>query len=143
MSLRLTGGGVLYREFSSKELRTVGNYSIGRLIGKGSFGKVYLATHKLTNGSKVYILTLFIIQASFYGYAGWGSRRVAGACWKWPTGIGDGGGILARVMVMKVIDVDEFGVVGCIEVGSEGRREPGERNTPSPTTDTSTYRTAV
>ncbi|KAH8145579.1 uncharacterized protein LAJ45_10379 [Morchella importuna] len=40
-------------EFSSKELRTVGNYSIGRLIGKGSFGKVYLATHKLTNGSKV------------------------------------------------------------------------------------------
>lgn len=42
------------REFSSKELRTVGNYSIGRLIGKGSFGKVYLATHKLTNGSKVY-----------------------------------------------------------------------------------------
>lgn len=32
----------------------MGNYSIGRLIGKGSFGKVYLATHKLTNGSKVY-----------------------------------------------------------------------------------------
>jgi serine/threonine protein kinase len=26
---------------------------LGRLIGKGSFGKVYLATHKLTNGSKV------------------------------------------------------------------------------------------
>lgn len=41
------------REFSSKDLRTVGNYSLGRLIGKGSFGKVYLATHKLTNGSKV------------------------------------------------------------------------------------------
>jgi len=40
-------------EFSSKELRTVGNYTLGRLIGKGSFGKVYLATHKLTNGSKV------------------------------------------------------------------------------------------
>jgi len=31
----------------------VGNYSVGRLIGKGSFGKVYLASHKLTNGSKV------------------------------------------------------------------------------------------
>lgn len=31
----------------------MGNYSLGRLIGKGSFGKVYLATHKLTNGSKV------------------------------------------------------------------------------------------
>ena len=42
-----------FREFSSKELRSVGNYDLGRLIGKGSFGKVYLATHKLTNGSKV------------------------------------------------------------------------------------------
>ncbi len=31
----------------------MGNYELGRLIGKGSFGKVYLATHKLTNGSKV------------------------------------------------------------------------------------------
>jgi serine/threonine protein kinase len=43
----------LLDEFSSGELRTVGNYALGRLIGKGSFGKVYLATHKLTNGSKV------------------------------------------------------------------------------------------
>ncbi|KAI5850085.1 kinase-like domain-containing protein [Tricharina praecox] len=43
----------LLTEFSSKELQTVGNYHVGRLIGKGSFGKVYLATHKLTNGSKV------------------------------------------------------------------------------------------
>ncbi|KAF1815383.1 kinase-like protein [Eremomyces bilateralis CBS 781.70] len=43
----------LLEEFSSEELRNVGNYSLGRLIGKGSFGKVYLATHKLTNGSKV------------------------------------------------------------------------------------------
>ncbi|KAL8914587.1 MAG: hypothetical protein Q9171_000768 [Xanthocarpia ochracea] len=40
-------------EFSSKELGSVGNYTLGRLIGKGSFGKVYLASHKLTNGSKV------------------------------------------------------------------------------------------
>ncbi|KAL8843568.1 MAG: hypothetical protein Q9170_000072 [Blastenia crenularia] len=40
-------------EFSSKELGTVGSYTLGRLIGKGSFGKVYLASHKLTNGSKV------------------------------------------------------------------------------------------
>ena len=31
----------------------MGNYTLGRLIGKGSFGKVYLASHKLTNGSKV------------------------------------------------------------------------------------------
>ncbi|KAL1998268.1 hypothetical protein VTN02DRAFT_6496 [Thermoascus thermophilus] len=43
----------LLEEFSSKDLRSVGNYTLGRLIGKGSFGKVYLATHKLTNGSKV------------------------------------------------------------------------------------------
>ena len=40
-------------EFSNKDLKSVGNYSLGRLVGKGSFGKVYLATHKLTNGSKV------------------------------------------------------------------------------------------
>ncbi|KAK4148478.1 kinase-like domain-containing protein [Chaetomidium leptoderma] len=39
--------------FSNKDLKSVGNYTLGRLIGKGSFGKVYLATHKLTNGSKV------------------------------------------------------------------------------------------
>lgn len=44
---------LLCSEFSSNELKTVGNYALGRLIGKGSFGKVYLATHKLTNGSKV------------------------------------------------------------------------------------------
>ncbi|KAK3346093.1 hypothetical protein B0T25DRAFT_551015 [Lasiosphaeria hispida] len=43
----------LLDEFSHKDLKSVGNYTLGRLIGKGSFGKVYLATHKLTNGSKV------------------------------------------------------------------------------------------
>ncbi|ODH45060.1 CAMK/CAMKL/MARK protein kinase [Paracoccidioides brasiliensis] len=43
----------LLEEFSSKDVRNVGNYNLGKLIGKGSFGKVYLATHKLTNGSKV------------------------------------------------------------------------------------------
>ncbi|KAI9779894.1 MAG: hypothetical protein M1816_003319 [Peltula sp. TS41687] len=43
----------LLEAFSSKDLQTVGNYELGRLIGKGSFGKVYLATHKLTRGSKV------------------------------------------------------------------------------------------
>ncbi|EHA56096.1 CAMK/CAMKL protein kinase [Pyricularia oryzae 70-15] len=43
----------LLDEFSNKELKTVGNYALGRLIGKGSFGKVYLASHKLINGSKV------------------------------------------------------------------------------------------
>ena len=41
-------------EFSTKDLKSVGNYTLGRLIGKGSFGKVYLANHKLTNGSKVW-----------------------------------------------------------------------------------------
>ncbi|KAI0842749.1 kinase-like protein [Hypoxylon sp. FL0890] len=43
----------LLDEFSNKDLKHVGNYTLGKLIGKGSFGKVYLATHKLTNGSKV------------------------------------------------------------------------------------------
>ena len=43
----------LLSEFSASDLHTVGNYALGRLIGKGSFGKVYLAQHKLTNGSKV------------------------------------------------------------------------------------------
>lgn len=43
----------LLDEFNNTDLKTVGNYHLGRLIGKGSFGKVYLANHKLTNGSKV------------------------------------------------------------------------------------------
>ena len=43
----------LIQEFGSKELRNVGNYTLGRLIGKGAFGKVYLAYHTLTNGTKV------------------------------------------------------------------------------------------
>lgn len=43
----------LLDDFGTADLKSVGNYQLGRLIGKGSFGKVYLATHKLTNGSKV------------------------------------------------------------------------------------------
>jgi serine/threonine protein kinase len=43
----------LLSQFGSKELTHVGNYSIGRLIGKGSFGKVYLARNNLIHGSKV------------------------------------------------------------------------------------------
>lgn len=43
----------LLDDFNNTDLKTVGNYQLGRLIGKGSFGKVYLASHKLTNGSKV------------------------------------------------------------------------------------------
>jgi len=48
-----------FSEFGSKDLRSVGNYNVGRLIGKGSFGKVYLASHRLTNGSKVNIATTY------------------------------------------------------------------------------------
>ena len=47
------GDVVSTREFSSNELSTVGNYTLGKLVGKGTFGRVYLATHKLTNGTKV------------------------------------------------------------------------------------------
>ncbi|EMD90969.1 hypothetical protein COCC4DRAFT_194573 [Bipolaris maydis ATCC 48331] len=43
----------LLDEFATTDLKTVGNYTVGRLIGKGSFGKVYLASHKLSNGSRV------------------------------------------------------------------------------------------
>jgi serine/threonine protein kinase len=48
----------LLDEFASHDLKSVGNYALGRLIGKGSFGKVYLASHKLTNGSKVRIISV-------------------------------------------------------------------------------------
>ncbi|KAK9494880.1 kinase-like domain-containing protein [Lipomyces doorenjongii] len=43
----------ILEEFTTgSDLKNVGNYSLSRMIGKGSFGKVYLATHKLT-GIKV------------------------------------------------------------------------------------------
>ncbi|KAK7205163.1 serine/threonine protein kinase [Myxozyma melibiosi] len=43
----------ILEEFNTdQDLKNVGNYRISRMIGKGSFGKVYLATHKLT-GTKV------------------------------------------------------------------------------------------
>lgn len=43
----------LVNQFESKDLTHVGNYTVGRLVGKGSFGKVYLARNDLINGSKV------------------------------------------------------------------------------------------
>ncbi|RPA77255.1 kinase-like protein [Ascobolus immersus RN42] len=49
----------LLTEFSSPDLSTVGNYTLGRLIGRGSFGKVYLGHHKLTNNSKVVLKSAF------------------------------------------------------------------------------------
>lgn len=56
MRLVISANSLPFREFSSKELHSVGNYTLGKLIGKGAFGKVYLATHKLTNGSKVSVI---------------------------------------------------------------------------------------
>ncbi|KAI1370935.1 kinase-like protein [Hypoxylon crocopeplum] len=54
----------LLDEFSNNELKHVGNYTLGKLIGKGSFGKVYLANHKLTNGSKVGSLPVVLKSAN-------------------------------------------------------------------------------
>lgn len=53
----------------------MGNYGLGKLIGKGSFGKVYLATHKLTNGSKVRSLPLPRPQQSTDDGSRWSSSR--------------------------------------------------------------------
>lgn len=42
-----------YSEFFNKDLKFVGNYILGWLIGKGFFGKVYFVIYKFINGFKV------------------------------------------------------------------------------------------
>lgn len=44
----------LGKELASTKLKAVGNYTLGRTIGEGTFGKVRMATHRLT-GTKVAI----------------------------------------------------------------------------------------
>lgn len=39
----------LGRQISSGKMRVVGNYTLQRFVGQGSYGKVRLATHRLTN----------------------------------------------------------------------------------------------
>ncbi|KAK9368305.1 kinase-like domain-containing protein [Lipomyces kononenkoae] len=54
----------ILEEFTTgSELTNVGNYALSRMIGKGSFGKVYLATHKLT-GTKVSSRDRFFAELS-------------------------------------------------------------------------------
>ncbi|KAK7436709.1 hypothetical protein VKT23_018963 [Stygiomarasmius scandens] len=44
----------LGKELSSPKIRVVGNYTLGKVIGEGAYGKVRLGTHRLT-GTKVAI----------------------------------------------------------------------------------------
>ncbi|CAJ0924657.1 16116_t:CDS:10, partial [Entrophospora sp. SA101] len=52
----------LLKELSTSNLKSVGNYSLETTLGEGSFGKVKLATHKLT-GQKVAIKIIPKIHA--------------------------------------------------------------------------------
>lgn len=38
----------LGKELASTKLKAVGNYTLGRSIGEGTFGKVRMGTHRLT-----------------------------------------------------------------------------------------------
>lgn len=42
----------LVSSFTALSCETIGNYTLGKVIGKGSYGKAYQATHKFL-GSKV------------------------------------------------------------------------------------------
>ncbi|KAI0691426.1 hypothetical protein BC835DRAFT_117384 [Cytidiella melzeri] len=44
----------LGKELSSQKIRVVGNYTLGRVIGEGTYGKVRMGTHRLT-GTRVAI----------------------------------------------------------------------------------------
>ncbi|KAI0746748.1 hypothetical protein C8Q80DRAFT_1345139 [Daedaleopsis nitida] len=44
----------LGKELSSQKIRVVGNYTLGKVIGEGTYGKVRMGTHRLT-GSRVAI----------------------------------------------------------------------------------------
>ncbi|KAL8291782.1 hypothetical protein RQP46_002040 [Phenoliferia psychrophenolica] len=39
----------LAAELTRKEIKSVGGYTLGRVIGEGAFGKVYIGIHRLTN----------------------------------------------------------------------------------------------
>ncbi|KAL4246650.1 Protein kinase-like domain superfamily protein, partial [Pleurotus pulmonarius] len=39
----------LGKELSSNKIRVVGNYTLGKVIGEGAYGKVRLGTHRLTS----------------------------------------------------------------------------------------------
>ena len=43
-----------------KKIRCVGNYDIGKTIGRGSFGKVKIATHVLTGEQVIFLKILFL-----------------------------------------------------------------------------------
>ncbi|ODQ67196.1 kinase-like protein [Nadsonia fulvescens var. elongata DSM 6958] len=47
----------LQEQFAYQNLKSIGNYNVSKLIGQGSFGKVYLASHKFTN-TKVVLKSL-------------------------------------------------------------------------------------
>lgn len=42
----------LVQSFTALSCETIGNYTLGKVIGKGSYGKAYQATHKFL-GAKV------------------------------------------------------------------------------------------
>lgn len=40
----------LIQSFTALSVETVGNYTLGKVVGKGSYGKAYQATHKFVGG---------------------------------------------------------------------------------------------